>query len=134
MLTAFIFFQDCDQSILVDPTFVEPQLTRALALKGLGRLDEAGETYRRILDIHACPEAVEGLARLSKGLGGEYIAEVNMKQLTGGGKSAENMNTVSESDLEEEMQWQADGNGNVSCSRGRGCVWGKRSLEEEGRC
>ena len=119
MLTAFIFFQDCDQSILVDPTFVEPQLTGALALKGLGRLDEAGETYRRILDIHACPEAVEGLARLSKGLGGEYIAEVNMKQLTGGGKTAENMNTVSESDLEEEMQWQADGNGNVSCSRGR---------------
>ena len=134
MLTAFIFFQDCDQSILVDPTFVEPQLTRALALKGLGRLDGAGETYRRILDIHACPEAVEGLARLSKGLGGEYIAEGNMKQLTGGGKSAENMNTVSESDLEEEMQWQADGNGNVSCSTGRGCVWGKRSLEEEGRC
>ena len=68
MLTPFIFFQDCDQSILVDPTFVEPQLTRALALKGLGRLDEAGETYRRILDIHHCPEAVEGLAQLSKGL------------------------------------------------------------------
>ena len=67
---AFIYhlFQDCDQSILVELTFVEPQLTRALALKALGRLDEAAETYRRILDIHHCPEAVEGLAQLSKGL------------------------------------------------------------------
>ena len=53
LLTAFISncFQDCDQSILVEPTFVEPQLIRALALKGLGRLDESAETYRRILNL-----------------------------------------------------------------------------------
>ena len=70
LLTAFVCncFQDCDQSIRVEPTFVEPQLTRVLALKALGRLDEAAETFRRILDIHDSPEAVEGLAQLSKGL------------------------------------------------------------------
>ena len=63
----FFSIQDCDQSILVEPTFVEPQLTRVLALKALGRLDEAAETFRRILDIHDSPEAVEGLAQLVEG-------------------------------------------------------------------
>ena len=80
LLKASIYnlFQDCDQSILVEPTFVEPQLTRAQALKALGRLDEAAETYKRILDIHACPEAVEGLAQLLEGSEMKYIAQGNI--------------------------------------------------------
>ena len=40
---------DCDQSILADPTFLKPYLRRALALKAIGRVEEAIEAFREVL-------------------------------------------------------------------------------------
>ena len=41
--------QDCDRSILADPAFLKPYLRRALALKAIGRVEEAIEAYRMVL-------------------------------------------------------------------------------------
>ena len=42
--------QDCDRSILADPAFLKPYLRRALALKAIGRVEEAIEAYREVSD------------------------------------------------------------------------------------
>ena len=41
--------QDCDGSILADPAFLKPYLRRALALKAIGRVEEAIEAFGEAL-------------------------------------------------------------------------------------
>ena len=63
--------QDCDESILLDPQFVKPQLRRAGALSTLGRVEEAWEAYRRVVTMEpGCQEAKRGEGRYREKAGG----------------------------------------------------------------
>ena len=57
--------QDCEAAIRLEPGLVKAQLRRAAALRGLGRLEEAKEGYRRVLNIDpSCEDAKKGLEEL----------------------------------------------------------------------
>ena len=63
--------QDCDESILLDPQFVKPQLRRAGALSTLGRVEEAWEAYRRVVRMEpGCEEARRGERECGERAGG----------------------------------------------------------------
>ena len=43
--------QDCEESILLEPSLVKPHLRKATALRSLGRVQEALEEYTRVLEL-----------------------------------------------------------------------------------
>ena len=64
-------FQDCDESIFLDPNLVQPHLKRADALSILGRVEEAWEAYRRVVSMEpCCEEARRGVWECGERAGG----------------------------------------------------------------